>query len=101
LIVDSFSIFTDFLGVRDYCAGDTVGAQSIVHSHIGDNICQKNEKLFLQKIKRGNSAAILEQKKITYFASKVENSHVSKTLFVFLVKILPAIFLASANFRRL
>jgi hypothetical protein len=43
---------------------------------------------------------ILEQK-ITFLALKVENSHVSKKLFLFFVKILPGDFFgASANFRR-
>jgi hypothetical protein len=46
--------------------GSTVGAQSIAraqsiaHGHIGNHIFEKNEifkKLFLQKIKRVNSAA--------------------------------------------
>jgi len=57
------------------------------------------EKLFLQKIERVIQQHILEQK-TTFLALKVGNRHVPKKLFLFFVKILPAIFLASANFRR-
>jgi hypothetical protein len=69
-------------------------AQSIAHSQIGDNICKKNyifEKLFLQEIKRVIQQHILEQK-TTFLALKVEDSHVSKKLFLFFVKISPGDF---------
>ncbi len=78
----------------------TVGAQSIAHSHIGDNICKKTkifEKLFLQKIKRLIQQQIFEQK-ITFLALKVENRHVQKKLFLFFVNISPAIFFGIGKF---
>jgi hypothetical protein len=79
-------------------------AQSITHSHIGNNICKKKlnfEKLFLQELKRVIQQHILEQK-ITFLALKVENGHVPKKLLFFFVKISTAqFFLASANFCRL
>jgi hypothetical protein len=55
------------------------------------------EKLFLQKIERVIQQQILEQKN-TFLALKVENRHVPKKLFLFFVKILPAIFFGIGEF---
>jgi hypothetical protein len=75
-------------------------AQSIAHSQIGDNICKKKPnfvKLFLQEMKRVIQQHILEQKP-TFLALKVENSHVSKKLFLFFVKISPGDFFGIGEF---
>jgi hypothetical protein len=60
-------------------------AQSIAHSHIGENICKKTgDKRVIQQ-------HILEQK-IIFLTLKVENGHVPKKLFLFFVKISPGDF---------
>ncbi len=55
------------------------------------------KKIFLQKIQRVIQQHILEQK-TTFLALKVENRHVLKKLFLFFVKILPAIFFGIGEF---